>query len=203
MRFFSYVIGLSAMGLTACMPTQIPQQSTSSSASGAAMSVSSIAPSVPATLSGALTLGASNAPVSIVLFMNYGSPYSVDFERVLMPRLDAEFIQPGLLRVTIISVPLQKYPQSDRQARISICGVLSGSGAVIHRALFDGQTVFPVLSDCLANEDILQNMLAIHHQVISTLDVSLVPTYFIDGTRYTGLPEFADLRGQVNAALER
>ncbi len=119
-----------------------------------------------------------------------------------MPRLNAEFIQPGLLRLTIVSVPLQKYPQSDTQAHTAICGVLAGSGADVHQFLFSGRTAFPALASCLANDDVLQNIMAIQHQVIQSLNVTLVPTYFINGTRYTGLPEFADLRGQLKKALQ-
>ncbi len=202
MRNHLFIIGLGALCVS-CTTLQAPIQQAPSSASGAAMSMSSVAPFIPQTVSGALTLGPSNAPVSMLLFMNYNSPYSVDFERVLMPRLDAEFIQPGHLRITIVSVPLQKYPQSDSQAHAVICGVLAGSGADVHRLLFTGRTTYPALSSCLTNDDVLQNIMAIQHETIGTLDVTLVPTYFINGMRFTGLPEFADLRGQINEALKR
>ncbi len=203
MKITWYAISAFLVLLSGCTAPKVPVQQMPSSMSGTEMSTSSASTSVPATVSGALTLGASNAPVSMLLFMNYNSPYSVDFERVLMPRLDAEFIQPGHLRITIVSVPLQKYPQSDSQAHAVICGVLAGSGADVHRFVFSGRTAFPALADCLENDDVLQNMMAIQHEVIRSLDVSLVPTYFIDGVRYTGLPEFADLRGQINEAMKR
>lgn len=195
--------GLAMIVLTGCAQLpQMPSQANPSSESGSTSSLaSSSAESVPVTVSGALTLGASNAPVSMLLFTNYDCPYCADFERELMPRLNTEFIEPGLLRVTIVPVPLQKYPNSLRNGRHAVCGVLAGSGADVHRALFAGRTSFPALAECLSNDDVLQNMLAIQDQLIRSMEVTLIPSYVIDGAGYTGLPEFADLRGQINAKL--
>ena len=146
-------------------------------------------------------LGQPKAPVSMLLFTNYDCAYCKDFENNLMPRLQTDFIENGKLKVQIIPVMLQKYPDSDKNAHVLLCGIRMGSGADVHRMLFDGQRTFPALETCLNDTDFLQRTMAAQYDVIRSLDVTVIPTYFINEQKFTGLPEYADLRGQITAAL--
>jgi protein-disulfide isomerase len=192
--------------ITACVPVQIPQQQPMSQ-TGAVTSVASSSQKqvvIPRTISGALVLGSDDAPVTMLLFTNHHCEYCRQFEEEVLPRLFYDFTGRGLLSIHIISLPLRKYPTSERDAKILICGAQSATGTVIHRELFEGKTVFPSLKNCLddANGD-LAKIYATQQQLIQSLNVTLVPTYFLNQTRYTGLPSYADVRGQIEEALER
>lgn len=120
-----------------------------------------------------------------------------------MGRLKADFIDTGKVNVQIVVLPLQKYPNSDRNAHTLLCGVKTGSGSDVHGRIFAGQTNFPTLKTCLEDDAYLQSMMAAQYAVIQSLDVTLVPTYFIDGQKFVGLPEYADIRGQVEEAMQK
>jgi protein-disulfide isomerase len=183
------------------MQTQIPLDDTSQS--GAVMSVRSSVP-MPAVSTGTLTIGEKDAPVTMLLFMNHDCAYCRDMEEELLPRLFYEFTAQGKLKIHIIPIPLQKYPDSDRNARLLLCAVRSGSGdVVVHRQLFEGVQNVSALTDCMKDEAFLQKEMAAQHELIRTFDVTLVPTYVINGQKFVGLPNFADLRGQITEALER
>jgi protein-disulfide isomerase len=82
-----------------------------------------------------------------------------------------------------------------------LCGMRVGSGAEVHRQLFTGRRNFPALAECLKDDAFLQREMARHYELITAFDVTLVPTYVINGTKFTGLPAYADLRGQIEQVM--
>lgn len=194
------LFGIASLLLAGC----IPQTDAPLSDAQSGVVVSNL-PSItmPALSTGTLMIGQKDAPVHMTLFTNYDCAYCKDFEQTIMPRLQKDFIETGKLHISIISVPLLKYPNSDRNARLLLCGVKEDSGSFIHQQLFNGQSAFPALEACMNDEEFLQTMIGEQQAIIQKLNVSLVPTYFIEETQFTGLPEYADLRGQIEAAIQK
>jgi len=216
--------------LAACAPLTLPQKPESPTASGA---VSSVNPGpagegdaiIPASTSGAIItervlptgsmeIGAADAPVSLVLFTNHFCAYCRDFHEELMPRLMADYVTPGKVRVTVVPFLLQKYTESDPAALSFICGAAQGKGLAMHDLLFRERVNSPAfrtalteikvdgaqLQTCMESDGARSTVDALQ-SVAHSLNVSLVPAYFIDGTKFTGLPEYADMRGQIEEAL--
>lgn len=157
---------------------------------------------MPMVSTGTLSIGEKNAPIHMLLFTNYDCAYCKDFEENIMPRLQKDFIELGKMQISIIPLPLLKYPGSDRNARLLHCGVQIGRGTTVHTNLLNGQTDFPALEKCMKDESYAETILSQERAIITSLNVTLVPTYFINGKRFTGLPEYADIRGQVEAAIQ-
>lgn len=198
MKIAQPIIACMILSLAACVPTvDMPADETESGASMSAVSTPAVSVST-----GTLLIGRADAPVTMLLFTNYDCAYCSDFEHGLMPRLQTDFIDKGILNVRIVPLPLQKYPDSDRNAQLLLCGTRVGSGADVHRQLFADRNDFPALKTCLDDATYLQREMAAQYELIRAFDVTLVPTYVIDGQKFTGLPNYADLRGQIRNAAE-
>lgn len=164
--------------------------------------------------SGALEIGDAAAPVSILLFTNHSCAYCKQFQDYL-PRLRDEFIAQGNVRISILPFALQKYPQSREAAGIFLCAAMMNQGPAVHDLLFReriGSTAFTTalaslnvqqaeLDACTKSEEIAKRIDA-QQAVAQSLGVTLVPTYFINGEKYVGLPEYADLKMQIEEELE-
>jgi protein-disulfide isomerase len=195
------VIGMVTLALAGCVPMEDFQMNNVTESGATVSAVSSAPVQTTPTGTGTLLIGDSDASVTMLLFTNYNCAYCSDFEQVLMPRLQMDFIESGKLNIQIIPLPLQKYPDSDRNARILLCGVRVGSGSDVHRQLFTGRKDFPALKTCLDDDAYLQRVMAEQYETIRSLEVTLVPTYVINGEKFVGLPAYADLRGQIETEL--
>lgn len=162
---------------------------------------------------GMLHMGSTNAPVSMILFVNHSSPYSQQFHTTLLPRLIEDFISKNTLQIGVVPVSFAKYAQSDASASMLICATLQGKGQEMNDLLFskvnpatlqkqvtDMGLNSATLADCLKGPT-LQSALAAGKALVASYNVTLAPTYVIDETLHVGLPEYADLRGQITAAL--
>ncbi len=169
--------------------------------------------SVLATVSsaGVLVLGDEAAPVSIVLFFNHASPYSKSFFDVLYPELRGAYLLPGRASLSLVPVAFEKYPQSTMMAGYLLCGAAQNKAETIHRLLLAGVPSADTLEehevDVFALRSCLnlpETMAAVTQQqgLAAMFGVDLVPVYFINGDKFTGLPEWADLKGQVEEALD-
>ena len=153
--------------------------------------------------SGLLEIGHPEAPVAFTLFTNHSCDYCRTFDRTLTHRLLTEFVENGSVRLTVVPVPLQKYPESARQAALLSCALQQSKGWPMHRALFDGEPTDEHLSMMDMDTDALETCLTSvgSGSLLPASNVTLVPSYAINKTMYTGLPEWPELRGQINAAL--
>lgn len=163
--------------------------------------------------SGALEMGNPNAPVTLLLFTNHACAYCRAFHDDLIPRLLRDSETKDMVKVQIMAFALQKYNQSNAAATHLICAGLQGKGTAMHSLLFRssvGSVAFTtgmnelgldmaVMNECLQGEGV-QGVIAAQQSFAQSLDVTLIPSYFINGTKYVGLPEYADLRGQVLTA---
>ncbi len=152
--------------------------------------------------SGMLEIGHPNAPVAFTLFTNHSCTYCHTFDRLLTDRILTEFVENGSVRMTIVPVPLQAYPTSTRHTALLSCALQQGKGWPMHRALFHGEPTNEQLTLMDIDTDALDTCLTTvgSGTLLPASNVTLVPSYTINETPYTGLPEWSELRGQINAA---
>lgn len=221
---------LLALLFVGCAPLTLPQKPATPSASGSTQQTSQ-GPTgegdeiIPSNTSGAVVaervvatgtveIGAADAPVSLMLFTNHYCAYCRDFQEELMPRLTSDYVTPGKVKVTIVPFLLQKYAESDQASLTFVCAAQQGKGLPMHDLLFRERINSPAfntavtemkidkaqLQSCIDGDGARSTVDALQ-AVAHSLGVRLVPAYFIDGTKFTGLPEYADLRGQIEEGL--
>lgn len=216
---------VAAVLLASCVPaaSQGTAQSSSSSVSIAigseASSDDTVATSTGVTVSerilsgGMLELGSAQARLAMLLFTNHSCGYCQDFHRTLLPRLLNDFVVNGKLRIDIVPFAMDKYPASNTTASLMLCAAEQGHGQVINDLLFsqsDSKTVkkkmtatgldMADLDGCIHGQR-MQAILNHLAEFAASKNIALAPSYILAATTYTGLPEYADLRGQINAEL--
>ena len=165
--------------------------------------------------SGLLELGNRDAAHSMLLITEHHCNYCRDFLTEHMPMLEKQFLETGTLRLTIAILPLKKYAGSTEMSAALFCAGKQNAGLPMHRLLFErtGSDRASLLSyakelkldekifaDCLGSEETAA-VIEEQQSWLRSLGVNLVPTYFIDGKQYTGLPYAADLEGQIRSHL--
>jgi len=166
--------------------------------------------------SGAMRIGSSNAPVTLLLFTEYHCEYCREFQKDHFPKLTSDFITPGKLRIETVIFPLEKYPESKNAARALLCSASQNKGLEMHEILFDrigAERIDPrfyaeemeldmeAYDSCIESEEI-ENILIEQKNFAESLEVSLVPTMFINGEKIVGLPFYPDLRGMIVEKLK-
>lgn len=144
---------------------------------------------------GILELGNAGAAVTMDLYVNHDSRYSRRFHS-FMPMLEREFVEKGALKIRIIPVSFDKYPESGRHANMLLCAARQGRGRAMHGLLMGGsQTLVPSGIDRAAFDACVSQAAP-----TSPEDIAAVPTYVIDGTVFKGVPTEADLVGSIEQA---
>lgn len=139
---------------------------------------------------GLLEIGAPSAPLTLVVFTNASCLYCREFQETFVPRLTADFVSKGELRIVTLYFPLQKYRDSAESAALSICSVL-------HPAITPLK-----LKEC-SKSTAVRTMLASQKIIADALGVKVLPTFFLNGEKMTGLPQYADLRGAIETAASQ
>ncbi len=155
---------------------------------------------------GFLSLGNADAPVTILLWTHPSCRYCREFLEKQLPRMAEDFLLHGTVRLQIGLLPLRKYPQSQTQAVSLLCAAAQGKGIPMLKALFEGNTEDIAVektsfSECQASAR-TQELQTLQASLARALDVTLVPTFFINGKKQTGLPDYPDLRGAIQEALD-
>jgi len=164
---------------------------------------------------GVIDIGRRDAPVTLLLFTEHHARYARDFQLDLFPRIFSDFIEEGILRFQIAILPLKKYPGSEGAATGLICAAMQSKGMAMHQILsekLDEERLEPQhyateleldmekFSECMGSEEI-GIILKQQKAWASSLNVTLVPTYFINGEKFVGLPYYADLKGVIDGML--
>lgn len=166
--------------------------------------------------SGVIEIGERDAPVVLLMFTEHHCRYCKQFFREQFPRLYEDFIEPGTLRLHISIVPLKKYIHSQRSILGLLCAGMQGKAISMHEMLFtlgaknneilmkqadtlelDGK----LFSQCLESPD-TQRTVERQKSLARSLNVTLVPTFFLNGKRSVGLPSYADLRGMIEQEID-
>lgn len=165
------------------------------------------------TLSGGiLEIGSVDARTEMTVFLHPQSPYSQEFQRSRMPRLVADMVARGMLRIRLHVLPIKKYAGSAFAARAVSCAAAQGEGYPAFDLLTrEGRTDLSEadLTDMSLDPTLYRSCiqtgtddpLAVAGATAESMNVTLVPSYVINGDLHVGLPTEADLMGAVRAAL--
>lgn len=226
------LLSLSAVLLTSCIPAaqeQInpgtasgAQRPSSSGPAGEQDAPSSITAAPVVTIdervlpSGAVEIGRADAPASLMLFTNASCTYCEEFHQQLLPRVISEYVNAGKVRVSIVPFVLRRYSDSEGAAATFICAAQQKKGMptldVLFRDGMDSAGYRAAMTNLAFDEaalngcresDQTRSMISGLQSVAASLDVSLVPAYFVNGTKFIGLPEYADLKGQIEEAISK
>lgn len=166
---------------------------------------------------GIVEFGDPAAPVVVLLYTHHSCAYCHTFTDERLPSLLRDFVDRGNVRVQIAQLNISKYPQSQAQAKSLICAAAQGKGLAMHKELFN-QALWDdkamvglakklemkeaVFTDCLKAPGTASSV-QLQQSLAQSLGVSLVPTYFVDGEKFVGLPQYPDLRGRIEEALSK
>lgn len=166
---------------------------------------------------GIVEIGDPAAPVTVLLFTHHSCNYCHTFTDERLPGLLRDFVDRGKVRVQIAQLNISKYPQSATQAKALVCAAAQGKGIVMHKELFnqlgwDDKAMMALAKKIGLKENLFMDCLKapgtassvqLQQSLARSLGVTLVPTYFVDGQKYVGLPQYPDLRGRIEEALSK
>lgn len=208
--------------VSACAPTeQVPKETPPQVEQGDVFEKDALAVETPTITerllpSGFIEIGDRNAPVTLLVFTEHYCRYCKEFYFEQFPKLYEEFITPGKVKLHIGILPLRKYEFSENALRTLLCAATQEKGIPMHELLFtlgakDRETMLSeavtvgldttVFSECIDSPDTLRTIER-QKSFARSLDVTLVPTFFINGEKSVGLPQYADLRGMIEEKLE-
>lgn len=166
---------------------------------------------------GILEIGDASAPLVLLTFTHHSCAYCKTLHDAILPHLIEDFIAKGKVRLQIALLSIRKYPEGDMQSKFLTCAAAEGKGLLMHNALFMhsmGETKItqilerelklnvPNMEACLnapGTIAALQN----EQSLARSLGVTLVPSFFLNGEKFVGLPEYPDLRGRIEEALSK
>lgn len=164
---------------------------------------------------GIVEIGDPTAPVVVLLYTHHSCNYCHTFTDERLQGLLRDFVDRGKVRVQIAQLNIRKYAQSDIQARSLVCAAAQGKGIALHKELFnqltwDEKSLLALakkvgMKDTLFTECLkaagTESAVQLQQSLAQSLGVTLVPTYFIDGEKFVGLPQYPNLRGRIEEAL--
>ena len=165
---------------------------------------------------GILEIGVPDAPLTLTVFTHPSCPYCRDFAREHAMMLEREFVDPGILRVRTVIVPLKKYSSSAVDRAALLCAGAFEKGKGMFAALTDAdvhtrKTIAAMaqtlgipgkqFSSCLDAKE-TEDLLGSQAEFISGHSVTLLPALLLDEELRIGLPTSADLRGWIREARE-
>lgn len=165
--------------------------------------------------SGVMEFGPVDAPNVLVVVTEYHCPYCKDFERDYMPALQTDILETGKVRIMVIPKHLKKYPNGADAIKGMICAGKQGKAREMHRILFErtnkhrssvleyaGELELNMQTfEACMNGDEAKARIDRLNETLSGLNITLVPTFFMNDHRQTGLPSYADLRGWIKSSM--
>lgn len=164
---------------------------------------------------GLIEIGDRDAPVVLMMFTEHHCRYCKEFYATHFPLLHQDYIEQGKVRLQIGILPLRKYIRSGNAAMSLLCAATQGKGIPMHELLFevgakDRQAQLDLsasldldtalFNQCLDSPDTART-LERQKSLARSYDVTLVPTFFLNGEKSVGLPYYADLRGMIEEKL--
>lgn len=162
------------------------------------------------TESGLLEIGSKEARHTLLLFVTPGSPYSVAYVETLLPRVVRDFLGHGQLRIHVAFMPFSRYPKTVETTRTLLCAARTLKGTEVLSALVRSPDAYATaapagmtlkdLRACEGSAEIAA-LAALHASLARSLEVTQVPVTFLDGEKQVGLPEWTDLRAQLQRVI--
>ncbi len=211
----------SLLSLCACVPIETPQEELLQKDQGEALEqeqtgdekltiVERLLPS------GLIEIGDRDASIVLLMFTEHHCRYCKNFYHEHFPMLLDDFINKGKLKLQIGILPLRKYTNSQSAAIGLLCAATQGKGIPMHELLFtlgakDRETLMSeaatleldleLFAQCLDSPDTAKTVER-QKSLARTLDVTLVPTFFLNGKKSVGLPQYSDLRGMIEEKMD-
>lgn len=206
-------ISLLAITLFACTPENKPSQvgepdsQLHDSQAPELVETGSLLPATTILPSGVLEIGSTEAPHTLLIFTEFHCGYCADFHREQLPRLIADYVDTKQLKLQIVPFVLRKYEHSTELAKAAYCATTQNKGLEVYKNLYDNQSYQSIelkaeaFNTCMASKQTIA-LLEEQKAWADELEVTLVPTFFLNGEKFVGLPYYADLRGRIENILD-
>jgi protein-disulfide isomerase len=214
----SYSVGLAATVVQAIKDGKTPEKAleeANASRYGANHQNQILEPPVTVPVAGAPTTGPADAPITIVEFSDFQCPYCIQ----AVPEIEATLkVFPKQVKLIFKQFPLEIHSDAYRAATAALAAQKQGKFWEMHYALFAHhdnlslESILKIAEDLKLDVARMQKDMEskeIHDTIAKDLKdgndagVEGTPTIFINGQRYNGRIELANLRGLINAELKK
>ena len=168
---------------------------------------------------GEMTMGADNAPVTIVEYASMTCPHCAHFHEKTLPELKKRYIDTGKVRFIFREFPFD--PLAAGAFMLARCTDKDKYFPLID-ALFSQQNTWAVqkpieplfavakqagytketFEACLANQKVLQGIEWVRNRGAEKFGVDSTPTFFVNGTRHKGALSIDDLAKIIDPYLK-
>lgn len=166
-------------------------------------------------------MGRADAPVTIIEFASLTCQFCARFHNDILPRLKAEFIDPGKVRLIYRDFPLDPLAQvaammarcAEPMRYFSFLEVLFQSQPNWSEAVNPLATLAMIgrlggmsqqdFDSCLRNQELLEGINAGKDKAMVEFGIERTPTFIINGERYVGLMPFEDFEKILKPLLAR
>ena len=166
-------------------------------------------------------LGSASAPITIVEYASHTCPHCATFHSKILPKLKADYIDPGKVRLVYRDFPLDRIALS--ASKLAHCGgqdkffgfieVLFASQnqwikstnpvEALRRIGRLGGLTAAAVDICLKDEALTERILQSRLHAESSFRINSTPTLIIGDLKYPGVLEFEDLRKVLNSLLAK
>ncbi len=169
------------------------------------------------------SLGAANAPVTIVEFSDFQCPFCESFFNQTLPQIQKEYIDTGKARIVYKNLPITNiHPYAEKAAEAAECAEEQGKFWEYHDLLFQNQkawvsgnatTLFKEYASTLKLNTTGFNSCLDANKYSSEISkdlqdgrnagVSGTPTFFINGIRVVGAQPYTVFKDTIDSELTR
>lgn len=167
--------------------------------------------------------GEQDAPLTLYEYSSFGCPHCADFHLNVLPKLEKDYVEQGLLKVVFVSFPLDK--KSMKAAMLARCMTYDNYNNFITN-LFDHQRSWFLAGDdtplfkyaaeyglsydealeCARNDSVASEIIADRQQGIKQLKMDGTPAFLISGSDGNeilyGKPRYSELKEYLDSRLE-
>jgi protein-disulfide isomerase len=164
------------------------------------------------------TIGKADAPITIFEFFSLTCPHCAEFENESYPKLKAEWIDTGKVKMVYRDYPLDQ--NALKAAMVARCAPPDRYAAFV-QVLFAQQTVWGVQRDptdalkkiaalggipgdqfdkCIADDDLSKKIVAGEYDAQKKYGVDSTPTFFINGKMVVGALEYDEFVKELQNA---
>jgi protein-disulfide isomerase len=167
-------------------------------------------------------MGNKSAPLTLYEYSSFGCPHCADFHLNVLPKLERDYMEKGLLKVVFVSFPLDK--KSMKGAMLSRCMTYDNYYQFIE-TLFDKQRFWFLAGDdtplfkfaaeygvsydeaeaCVRDNQVASEIIADRQQALKQLKIDGTPAFLVSGADGNeviyGKPKYSDLQKYLDTRL--